>query len=126
MEFYLLMERRFAKQSNCLGKIIKKEFGLTAKSIWYRKQKWKLETNKEIYDELQKDVEVISYLQENLIEDKSHHKIKECFKEKNDLILARQFVSRIYSQDLSRPIQNQIRQTARVVYDYLKRLDEVK
>ena len=63
---------------------------------------------------------------ENLIEDKSHHKIKECFKEKNDLILARQFVSRIYSQDLSRPIQNQIRQTARVVYDYLKRLDEVK
>ena len=46
--------------------------------------------------------------------------------EENDLILARQFVSRIYSQDLSRPIQNQIRQTARVVYDYLKRLDEVK
>ena len=68
-------------------KLIKKEFGLTANSIWYRKQKWKLETNKEIYDELQKDVEVISYLQENLIEDKSHHKIKECFKEKNDLIL---------------------------------------
>ena len=107
-------------------KLIKKEFGLTANSIWYRRQKWKLETNKEIYDELQKDDEVISYLQENLIEDKSHHKIKECFKEKNDLILSRQFVSRIYSQDLSRPIQNQIRQTARVVYDYLKRLDEVK
>ena len=107
-------------------KLIKKEFGLTANSIWYRRQKWKLETNKEVYDELQKDVEVISYLQENLIEDKSHHKIKECFKEKNDLILARQFVSRIYSQDLSRPIQNQIRQTARVVYDYLKRFDEVK
>ena len=107
-------------------KLIKKEFGLTANSIWYRRQKWKLETNKEIYDELQKDVEVISYLQENLIEDKSHHKIKECFKEKNYIILSRQFVSRIYSQDLSRPIQNQIRQTARVVYDYLKRLDEVK
>ena len=34
-------------------KLIKKEFGLTANSIWYRKQKWKLETNKEIYDELQ-------------------------------------------------------------------------
>jgi hypothetical protein len=107
-------------------KLIKKEFGLSASSVWYRRHKWKLETNKEVYDELQKDVEVISYLQENLIEDKSHHKIKECFKEKNDLILARQFVSRIYSQDLSRPIQNQIRQTARVVYDYLKRLDEVK
>ena len=53
-------------------------------------------------------------------------KLQEELKEKNDLILSRQFVSRIYSQDLSRPIQNQIRQTARVVYDYLKRLDEVK
>ena len=40
-------------------KLIKKEFGLSANSIWYRRQKWKLETNKEIYDELQKDVEVI-------------------------------------------------------------------
>ena len=37
-----------------------------------------------------------------------------------------EFLEEVYSQDLSGPIQNQIRQTARVVYDYLKRLDEVK
>lgn len=98
---------------------IQKEFNLSDNSICYLRKKRGFNSNKELYYSLIEDREIVIFLQDRLIENKSHLLIKECFVGNNKTILAYQFVLTLFMQDIDKPIQNQFRQTMRRVKAFL-------
>lgn len=101
-------------------KLLMRDFEITQNAIWCIKRRREFSTNKELYESMIQDRDIIVFLKDYLIEDRSHLLIKDCFKEKNKLILANQFVRRLYMQNIDRAISNQFRASAKRVYDYIK------
>ncbi|MCT7528777.1 hypothetical protein N5T79_06425 [Aliarcobacter cryaerophilus] len=100
-------------------RLLIKEFSLTQTTIWCKKKLTKINSNSELYKLFQEDRKRLLYLMDKLVENRSHHLIKDCFKEKNKLILSNYFVKRLYMQNPDRPLQNQYRVAVDRVYKYL-------
>ncbi|MGJ0302492.1 hypothetical protein NG774_04095 [Aliarcobacter cryaerophilus] len=100
-------------------RLIIKEFSLTQTAIWCKKKLTKINSNSELYKLFKEDRKRLLYLMDKLVENRSHHLIKDCFKEKNKLILSNYFVKRLYMQNPDRPLQNQFRKSVKRIYDYL-------